>query len=56
MRADGSTAPLRSADPEAERVFDYLRRANLAGGLDTHMERTERDGWACMRFHENAQT
>ena len=56
MHADGSTVPLRSADPEAKRVFDYLRRANLAVGLDTHMERTERDGWACMRFHENAHT
>jgi poly-gamma-glutamate synthesis protein (capsule biosynthesis protein) len=54
MRADGSTAPLSSDSPEADRVFAYMGRAIEAGGLKTIFQRADRDGWACIYFQHDA--
>ncbi len=50
MQADGSTIPLKASDPEADRVFAYLRRAIGTAGFKTAVEREDRDGWACVYF------
>jgi Bacterial capsule synthesis protein PGA_cap len=54
MRADGSTEPLSSDSPEADRVFSYLLRATEAGGFGTVFQRADRDGWACIYFHTDS--
>jgi poly-gamma-glutamate synthesis protein (capsule biosynthesis protein) len=54
MHPDGSTEPLKSADPDAERIFDYLRHATEAAGLAVNFERSDRDGWACVYFSADA--
>jgi poly-gamma-glutamate synthesis protein (capsule biosynthesis protein) len=54
MRADGSTSPLGSGSPEADRVFAYLQRAIEVGGFRTAFQRADRDGWACIYFENDA--
>jgi hypothetical protein len=49
MLADGSTEPLRPADPRASAIVDYMTRITAQSGFDTRFEQTERDGWAHLR-------
>jgi hypothetical protein len=47
--ADGSTEPLRTGDPRAVEVADYMERITRERGLTTVFERGERDGYMLLR-------
>jgi poly-gamma-glutamate capsule biosynthesis protein CapA/YwtB (metallophosphatase superfamily) len=47
--ADGSTEPLRTGDPRAVEVADYLERITLERGLATAFERADGDGFMLLK-------
>lgn len=49
IQADGSTIPLRSGDPAAERVAERLETLSGAQGFETVLERDEYEDWAFLR-------
>jgi poly-gamma-glutamate synthesis protein (capsule biosynthesis protein) len=55
IQPDGSTEPLRAADPRATTVAEYLARITSESGFGTGFKLTERDGWAWVSVTENGQ-
>jgi poly-gamma-glutamate capsule biosynthesis protein CapA/YwtB (metallophosphatase superfamily) len=50
MLADGSTAPLRSDDPRAAEVAEYLERITRRVGFETTFTREQREGYMLLRI------
>ena len=53
MLPDGATEPLRTDDPRATEVADYLERLSAQSGFSTRFERSEYEGgWMYLRIME----
>jgi hypothetical protein len=50
MLADGSTEPLRSEDPRAAEVADYIERLSAQSGFATRFARSQFDGWMLLQL------